>query len=143
MKKWLQVGLLALAIASVTMLMGGRVAVGEVAPENYGTPLPASWDQYPWEVEHKVIQGEFLYMLAGFYYRDGRKWNWIWEYNRAKIGENPNRIKPGTILTIRVPRDWSPPMPYSKWYETMREEYMGYHGPGGHQPGLGNEEAGT
>ena len=88
------------------------------------TPLP-DWSQYEWEVEHKVRAGEYLFMLAGYYYQDPRKWNWIYETNRDKI-RNPNRIKPGQVLTIRVPKNWEPVVPYNVWYERTKEEFAGY-----------------
>jgi len=81
------------------------------------------WSKYAWEIEHKVKPGEFLFMIAGYYYKDGRKWNWVYDLNRNKI-VNPNLIKPGQKLIIKVPRGWSPPMPYAKWYERNREHYV-------------------
>ena len=130
------------ALTAVLFLGGSRIASAETAPPNYGTPLPSSWNDYPWEIQHTVRDGEFLYMLAGFYYRDGRKWNWIYETNRDLI-TNPNRIRPGTVLSIRVPRNWTPMMPYNVWYVRMREQYTA--GSGGvtvvHAPGSEGESA--
>ena len=112
------------ALTAVLFLGGSRIAMakGEMPPVNVGTPLPANWNDYPWEIQHTVKDGEFLYMLAGFYYRDGRKWNWIYETNRDLI-TNPNKIRPGTVLKIKVPKNWEPMMPYNTWYVRMREQY--------------------
>lgn len=140
MKKGAKLLFLVSAVMLLTLTAGN--AFGVKPPPNKGTPLPASWNDYPWEIEHIVGPGEFLYMLAGFYYRDGRKWNWIYELNREIIGENPNKIKPGQKLIIRVPRNWEPPMPYSLWLQSMGEQYLGTGG-GSIPATLGNEEGGT
>lgn len=132
--------LLFLISAAMMLLLSGETAFGVKPPPNTSTPLPTTWSDYPWEIEHIVKPGEFLYMLAGFYYRDGRKWNWIYEVNREIIGENPNKIKPGQKLIIRVPRNWEPPMPYALWLQSMGEQYIGK---GAGFITLGNEEGGT
>lgn len=143
MKRLAKVGLLVVGLIAMSLMLGGTVARGdEIAPSNVGVPLPALTD-LPWEIEHKVRPGEFLYMLAGYYYQDGRKWNWIYETNRERIAE-PNHIYTGQVLIIRVPRGWEPIMPYNIWYVRMKEEFSGYKGPGGPAPApAGSEEPGT
>jgi hypothetical protein len=111
----------------VGLLFGSGPVQARSSSRHYttpSTPLP-DWSQYEWEVEHKVKAGEFLFMLAGYYYQDGRKWNWIYETNRDKI-RNPNRIKPGQVLIIKVPKNWEPVMPYNVWFERTKEESAGY-----------------
>ena len=71
------------------------------------------------KIQHLVKPGESLSMLAGYYYRSGRKWKRIYENNMDKI-QNPNLIHPGQVLIIRIPRNWEPPMSYYKWYKAMR-----------------------
>lgn len=130
MKSWTRIGVLALGVVMAALLFtGSGVAAGDSGPHNTGVPLPAITD-VPWEVEHHVREGEFLYMLAGYYYQDGRKWNWIYEWNRDKLVD-ANHIYPGQVLIIRVPKGWSPPLAYGLWYDRMREQYQNYQGPGG------------
>lgn len=116
--------LIACCVLFAAMSVGaeGAKQSSKIPIQNRGTPLPASWDDYPWEIQHVVKQGEFLFMLAGFYYMDGNKWNWIYEINSDKIKKS-HIIKPGQVLTIRVPRDWEPPMAYRTWYERTREQF--------------------
>jgi hypothetical protein len=124
MKNLIRVVVLALGIVSLSFFITSvRVAASDIAPQNTGVPMPAL-SELPWEMQHKVIAGEFLYMLAGYYYQDGRKWNWIYETNRDRIAD-PNRIYPGQVLIIRLPRGWTPPMSYKTWYDRMREQYSG------------------
>jgi len=98
------------------------VSVAAAAPKTAlkGKPLP-NWSEYPWEYKHKVKEGEYLFMLAGYYYGDCHKWNWIYETNKGVI-KNPNRIRVGQTLLIRLPRDWEPSMPYEEWYK--RTKYL-------------------
>ena len=110
-----------LAIAVFIGVLVYATSAAVATPRNEGVPLP-DWSEYQWEIEHKVKPGEYLYMLAGYYYKDGKKWNWIYELNRNKI-MNPNKIRQGQVLIIKVPRGWEPPMPYNSWYERMRDQY--------------------
>jgi len=132
MKNLLRIGVLALGIVMATLFISGGVIAGSAASHNAGVPLPALTD-LPWEVEHHVKEGEFLYMLAGYYYQDGRKWNWIYEFNKDRLAD-PNHIYPGQVLIIRVPKGWAPPLPYALWYDRMREQFQNYQGPGGPPP---------
>jgi|GEM_PF-3173711 len=120
MKK-LVTGVVIIAVSGVILYVASALAA--TPPPNTGVPLP-DWSQYQWEIDHKVRPGEFLFMLAGYYYQDGRKWNWIYELNRNKI-RNPNLIRTGQVLTIRVPKGWEPPIPYETWYERTKEQYSG------------------
>ena len=122
-------------IFAVGVIFGATSISVAAAPRNVGAQLPASWDSYQWEVQHTVRPGEFLFMIAGYYYKDGRKWTWIYELNRGKIA-NPNRIKPGQVLVIRVPKGWEPPMSYNTYYDRTREQYAANTGGVGSGPGF-------
>lgn len=94
----------------------------------YSPPASAqSSTNLPWELEHKVRPGEHLHMLAGFYYRDAKKWEMIYQSN-MNIIENPKWIYPGQVLTIRLPKDWEPPMSYEVWYEKFATSGTGPSG---------------
>jgi len=47
-----------------------------------------------------VAHGDTLSGLAGKHYGAQEYWPLIWDYNRAKIGPNPNRIEKGTLLDL-------------------------------------------
>jgi hypothetical protein len=131
MKNFIKVGALVFGIIAVSMVFtGGRAAARALPPVNVGVPLPADWSDYQWEYQHVVKQGEYLYMLAGYFYEDGHKWNWIFEANRNVI-ENPNLIYPGQLITVRVKRGWEPPKHLSlgEWNDVVGEHYQST-GPG-------------
>ena len=54
--------------------------------------------------EHTVEAGETLSHIALKYYKNANKpfYMAIYEANKATIGDNPNRIKPGMLLKIPV-----------------------------------------
>jgi nucleoid-associated protein YgaU len=59
--------------------------------------------------EHTVEAGETLSHIALKYYKNANKpfYMAIYEANKATIGDNPNRIKPGMLLHIPVlPEDF-------------------------------------
>lgn len=59
--------------------------------------------------EHTVEAGETLSHIALKYYKNAGKpfYMAIYEVNKATIGDNPNRIKPGMLLKIPVlPKDF-------------------------------------
>ena len=58
-------------------------------------PLPG-----PVSRTHTVQRGENLSMISQKYYGTQSKWSVIYAANRAVIGNNPNLIKPGQVLTI-------------------------------------------
>lgn len=51
-------------------------------------------------VEHTVIKGDNLMLLAGYYYKDPRQWREIYVDNSGLLGD-PNLIIPGTVLKVR------------------------------------------
>lgn len=114
--------LITVSVAAVIMalfVMSVSVAASKDSKKaGTGKPLP-DWSEYPWEYKHRVREGEFLFMLAGYYYGDCHKWNWIYETNKGAI-KNPNRIRVGQTLIIRLPRGWEPPMSYETWYQRTR-----------------------
>jgi hypothetical protein len=51
-----------------------------------------------------VTQGATLRRIARALLGDGGLWTAIYNDNRAVIGPNPNRIHPGQVLTVNMPR---------------------------------------
>lgn len=50
--------------------------------------------------KYTVKEGDCLYYIAESYFKDGSRWESIYQANRELIGDNPNIIKAGMILTI-------------------------------------------
>jgi nucleoid-associated protein YgaU len=49
---------------------------------------------------HTVVSGDSLSKIAKKYLGNANRWNELYEANRAVVGDNPNLIKPGQVLTI-------------------------------------------
>lgn len=49
---------------------------------------------------YTVKAGDSLSKIAKAVYGDAKKWKQIYEANKAVIGNNPDLIKPGQVLTI-------------------------------------------
>jgi nucleoid-associated protein YgaU len=47
-----------------------------------------------------VASGDTLWAIAKKHLGSGNRWPEIYEANRKVIGDNPDRIKPGQVLTI-------------------------------------------
>ncbi len=58
------------------------------------SPMPSSSQSYT------VVKGDCLWTIAKRFYGDGKKYKYIYETNKNIIGDNPNLIYPGQILTI-------------------------------------------
>ncbi len=52
------------------------------------------------EQTYTVKKGDSLSKIAKQYYGDPMKYTVIYEANKALIGDNPNLIHPGQVLTI-------------------------------------------
>jgi len=70
-------------------------------------------------VEHQVAATDDLHLLAGYYYRDPRRWGEIFAANREKIND-PNLIFPGQVLTIPGEGMNSFPLPYGEWRQKVK-----------------------
>lgn len=90
----------------------GRV-VGVVRPEPNVNPAPVPTptpkptpDPKPTPAPgngagtYKVQPGDYLVKIAQEVYGNGHKWRKLYEANRQVIGDNPNLILPGQVLTI-------------------------------------------
>jgi nucleoid-associated protein YgaU len=64
------------------------------------TPPPQAPPPRPEPKTYTVASGDTLWAIAKKLLGDGKRWPEIYEQNRAVIGDNPDRIKPGQILTI-------------------------------------------
>lgn len=66
------------------------------------------------DLRHEVIGSDNLHLLAGYYYRNPRRWKEIYRVNRQSV-KDPNLIEPGTVLTI--PGDGLKTFPerYEEW----------------------------
>jgi nucleoid-associated protein YgaU len=59
------------------------------------TPAPA-----PPPRTYTVAKGDSLWAIAKKQLGQGNRWTEIYEKNRAVIGDNPDLIKPGQVLTL-------------------------------------------
>ena len=49
---------------------------------------------------YTVVSGDSLSKIAKHHYGDAAKWHQIYEANKALIGNNPDHIEVGQVLTI-------------------------------------------
>ncbi len=63
------------------------------APTPEPTPTPSG-------TTYTVEPGDNLWGIATLFYKDGTKWPEIYAANTGTIGDNPNLIHPGMVLTI-------------------------------------------
>jgi hypothetical protein len=61
------------------------------------------------EVQHEVLPGDCLHLIAGYYYGDARLWGRIWKANKESV-RNPDVLALGTVLV--VPDATVPDQPY-------------------------------
>ncbi len=54
----------------------------------------------PFPAEYTVAGGDSLSAIAKKFYDDASQWPAIWKANKETIGDDPNRIRPGQVLTI-------------------------------------------
>ena len=64
------------------------------------TPKPPAAPPAPAAKTYTVAPGDTLWAIAKKQLGAGNRWPEIYEKNRAVIGDNPDRIKPGQVLTI-------------------------------------------
>ncbi len=64
-------------------------------------PLP-SWDAVSGTTSYTVASGDNLSRIAYRLYGDSSRWREIYDMNRAVIGDNPNLIFPGQVLTVNT-----------------------------------------
>jgi hypothetical protein len=79
-------------VSSSTTIVSAPVKLSQT------TPPPATTDDVLAKV--KIQPGQRLTLLALEYYGNKVFWVYIYEYNKARIGPNPNRILPGMELLI-------------------------------------------
>ena len=81
----------------------GTLEIGVEAEVGYGVP-PTVADPVPPKIpprwNHTVVSGDWLSKLAIKYYNDELKWPIIYDANKHKIGNDPNKIKPNQVLAI-------------------------------------------
>ncbi len=86
---------LRLKVGQVLRLPGSSPRSDSSAP---GEPAPRAPGPV---VSHTIQAGETLSDIAKQYYNDPTQWRVIFNANRDKLGDNPNRIKSG--IRIRIP----------------------------------------
>ena len=64
------------------------------------TPPPPPTPPPKPAVTHTVASGDTLWAIAKKHLGEGKRWPEIYEKNKSVIGDNPDRIKPGQVLTI-------------------------------------------
>jgi len=111
---------MALAAIMTVIVVASPIKAQETAPAA-STAAPSGASK---EVLHKVREGEFLHMMASYYYGNSRLWTQIYENNKDKI-KDPNHIRPGMLLKVEVPVSWEAPMPYDQWYGLAKEGAQG------------------
>jgi len=52
-------------------------------------------------IEHEVVEGDNLHLIAGYYYKDPRQWKRVFDRNSSKLSD-PGVILPGTVLSIKA-----------------------------------------
>ncbi len=57
-------------------------------------------EEDPFPAEYTVASGDSLSAIAQKFYDDANQWPAIWKANKETIGDDPNRIRPGQVLTI-------------------------------------------
>ncbi|MFQ5840316.1 MAG: hypothetical protein ACE5HK_06315 [Candidatus Methylomirabilales bacterium] len=95
----------------LAVITPGAIAAEEMGP---GSPLPV-------EALHLVEPGDYLYLLAGYYYDDPRQWERIYRTNRDRI-KKPSLLEKGLILRIPLPPNWERKEPYQAWKARIGEE---------------------
>jgi hypothetical protein len=84
-------------IQRVLAEMAGMPASAVAQP---ATPAPTAAAATPGARQHEVAGGDNLFRIAVLYYQDGARWPQIYAANRAKIGDDPTKIRLGMILEI-------------------------------------------
>ena len=64
------------------------------------TPKPPPAPPPPVAKTYTVAPGDTLWAIAKKQLGAGNRWPEIYEKNRATIGDNPDRIKPGQVLKL-------------------------------------------
>jgi nucleoid-associated protein YgaU len=80
----------------VTQVKKVQVAQKKVAPQAKGKITQAKKNTSTYVVK----KGDSLWKISAHKYQAGRKWPKIYNANKQKIGANPNKIYPKTVLKI-------------------------------------------
>jgi nucleoid-associated protein YgaU len=59
-----------------------------------------------WQQTHVVAKGESLWTIANKVYGSPEQWLNLYTANRKKIGEDPDSIFAGFVLTLPLPKGW-------------------------------------
>jgi len=69
-------------------------------------------------IEHQVVEGDSLSMMAGYYYKNPRQWRKIYSLNSASI-DDPDVILPGTTVKIAADPSHQWDIPYRDFYSRV------------------------
>ena len=65
-------------------------------------------------LSHKVAEGDNLFLMAGYYYKDPRQWRRIFERNSDALAD-PNILLPGMVLAVEPEPDRQWDIPYEEF----------------------------
>lgn len=86
-------------ITEPTEVFASAEKITETTEVNEPVPVVPSfgWDEY------MILPGDYLFRIAKKEYGDWKRWKDIYQWNREKIGDNPNLIYPYHFLDMKRP----------------------------------------
>ncbi len=88
------------ALRLARAVTGGDAGAAEVAGgETTAEEVSGEKEYFLYTVQRRQRYKDCLWYIAKKFYKDGRQWKRIYEYNRNRIA-NPNLIRPGWVLKI-------------------------------------------
>lgn len=88
-------------ITEPTEVFASAEKITETTEVNEPVPVVPSfgWDEY------MILPGDYLFRIAKKEYGDWKRWKDIYQWNREKIGDNPNLIYPYHFLDMKRPTE--------------------------------------
>ena len=79
---------------------GEKKPAEQAAPAGSGTDFFGTKPDAAAGTTYTVVSGDSLSKIATHHYGDSAKWHQIYEANKALIGNNPDLIEVGQVLTL-------------------------------------------